>query len=221
MNTDSLSALYDQLNPPERVPLVIAAWSRGDTTELTRLHESAPTALFEVSDHRALTKALQEVVFYHLLTLLDLAAHFWQWWGLMLSNGLRDQAAAAAAKGRRGKPAPKRAETLRDAGLARYFASRFVAHVEGWKQFCAAQHLDPEAQLTFMIGWDNIKRTESQARELAFSAEEAAWFVRLETVRVDGDESQQRGPDPVETPEEVARGWHGALAMLVSQEKGA
>src|SRR5262249_21398714 len=88
-----------------------------------------------------------------------------------------------------------------------YYAARFVAHVDGWKRFCAELPIDPEALLHYMIGWDHVGRTERKARELAFTPEDAAWFVRLETVPVDGGESHETGPEPVETAAEVAAGW--------------
>jgi beta-phosphoglucomutase-like phosphatase (HAD superfamily) len=92
-------------------------------------------------------------------------------------------------------------------GIARYFASRFVAHRQGWKQFCSEMNIDPEVQLDFMIGWGTILRTDKAARELAFSAEEACQFVRLETMPAEGNESLERGPVPVETIEELVEGW--------------
>jgi len=133
---------------------------------------------------------------------------------------VRDQAAAGPTRSRRAKARAEKAQAIRTGCLVRHYAARFVAHVDGWKQFCAALHVDPEVQLKFMIGWDNIVRTESKVRELAFSPEEAVWFVRMETVPVEGDDTKERGPIPVESAADLADAWYVILARLVRQEGG-
>jgi hypothetical protein len=220
MNTNSVSRLYDGLTPRERLPLLIAAARRGDAIESQRLQMSAPKHKFEMPDYFPHADAFDEVAHYHLLTVLDLGMHFWQWWGLWLTRGLRKQAADGPRSGRRGQAKAAKELQTRAGCLVQYYAARFVAHVDGWKQFCTELHVDPVAPLDFMIGWDNIVRTESPARELAFTPEDARWFVRLETVPVDGDESQQKGPEPVESVAEVAAGWHAILTKLVDPEGG-
>src|SRR5205807_544212 len=82
VNTGGLDRLYDRLIPCERLPLIIAASIRKDQRERQRLSDSAPTFGFEVPDYFGLAKALGEAVDIHLSTLLDLAATFWQFWGL-------------------------------------------------------------------------------------------------------------------------------------------
>src|SRR5712692_2605299 len=191
MNTNHLAKLYDTLTARERVPLIIAAGARGDQAEQKRLSASAPKETFQVPDYYALAKALDKAADYHLLTLLDLAANFWQWWGLWMTYGLRDPDTAGSKKGQRRKAKADQAEELRAEGIVRYYASRFVAHVDGWKQFCSERHIDPEVQLHFLPGWDTITRTEGPARELAFTPEEAARFAR-QTVAV--DDSLKRRP---------------------------
>ncbi len=106
-------------------------------------------------------------------------------------------------------------------GLTRYYAARFVANRDGWKQFCGELNIDPEVQLEFMIGWDLILQTDEAARDLAFSAEEAKRFVLLETTPADGSESLERGPADVEKVEELVEGWHKILEKLVIQEGGS
>jgi hypothetical protein len=213
MNTNDLAKVYDQLTPRERLPLIIAAGARGDQVEQKRLSASAPKESFQVPDYYGLAKALHEAGNYHLLTLLDLAANFWQWWGLWMSYGLREPGVTGRKKSRRKQG--RAPNEQRAGGIVRYYASRFVAHVEGWKQFCAELQIDPEVQLDFMIGWETICRTEERARDLAFAAKEAVEFVRFQTVTVEGDESLERGPVPVETPEELAQGWHVLLDKLM------
>jgi hypothetical protein len=220
MNTHGLSQLYDQLTPAERLALIMAASVRGDEAEKQRLIAAAPEVSLRVPDYYPLAKALANVVDYHLLTLLDLAAQFWQWWGMWITHIGRDSSAGNPKTGRRRKTDADRLREWRVRGITRYFASRFVAHRHGWQQFCTDMHIDPEVQLDFMIGWDTILRTDEAARELAFSAEEAAQFVRLETMPVEGNESLERGPVPVESLEELAEGWHKVLEQLVIKEGG-
>ena len=211
MNTKYLAKFYDQLTPHERVPLIMAAGARGDQAEHKRLSASAPKEAYEVPNYYGLAKALKEAGYFHLLTLLDLAANFWPWWGLWLSYGLRDPSETATKKRRGGQKRSLQTLERRAGGIVRYYASRFVAHEEGWKQFCSELQIDPEAQLNFMIGWETIRRTEESARNLAFTDEEAALFVHFESVAVEGDASLQKRPAPVETAEELAESWHVLL----------
>jgi hypothetical protein len=216
-NTDNLAKLYDRLTPRERLPLLIAAGARGDETERKRLIASAPKQRFQVADYFELGQALAKAVDQHLLMLLDLAANFWQWWGLWLSYGRSDQGGAGAKKGQGRKVFARKAKEFRAAGVARYYAARFVAYVEGWKLFCSEMHIDPQVLLNFMPGWETITRTETEARELAFTPEEAALFVRIETATIDGDDCLEKGPVPVETAQGLAEAWHGILDKLVQR----
>jgi hypothetical protein len=218
MNTDHLAKLYDRLTPRERLPLLIAAGLRGDEVERERLRASAPMEQFHVADYHGLARALMKAVDLHLLTLLDLAANFWQWWGFWMIDGVRDRGAAGATDtGQRRQSRAEISQEARTEGIVRYYASRFVAHVDGWKQFCLEMHLDPEAQLDFMPGWDMITRTEPPARKLAFSPDEAAMFMRSETVAVEGDDSLERRLVSVESAEALAEVWHAILDKLAQE----
>src|SRR5262249_7136930 len=92
MTTNPVGRLYDRLTPRERLPLLIAAARRGDEAELHRLQYTAPKQKWQMGDYVPHAEAFHEVVHYHLLTVLDLGMHFWQWWGLWLTRGLRNQA---------------------------------------------------------------------------------------------------------------------------------
>jgi hypothetical protein len=211
MNTKYLAKLYDQLTPRERLPLIMAAGARSDEAEQKRLCASAPKETYEVPNYYGLAKALKEAGYFHLLTLLDLAANFWQWWGLWASYVLREPGETANKKSRRGQKKSLQGLERRAGGIVRYYASRFVAHVEGWKQFCSELQIDPEAQLNFMIGWETIRRTEESARNLAFTDEQAVLFVHLESVGVEGNNSLEKRPAPVETAKDLAESWHVLL----------
>ena len=230
MNTHRLRQLYDQLTPRERLPLIMAAHLRGDAADQKRLSASAPLKTLRVPNYYPLAKALRTAVHWQMQILLDLVGHFWQWWGVWMSYGVyearddnrkrgRGRRSAAGAKKRRGAD-DELVEEFRAHGIARYYASRFVAHVDGWKQFCAEIHADPEAQLKLMIGWKMVAQTESAARSYLFSKEEAARFERLETVSVAGDATKERGPVPVESAVDLARGWHVLLDELARHEGG-
>jgi hypothetical protein len=194
MNPQRLERLYDHLTPRERLPLIMAAHMRGDAAERQRLVASARTRTFEVPDYYPLARALGQAAHWHMLTLLDLAGHFWQWWGLCMADAQRRVEEEDADKPRRRRTTAgqkkRRAagvdadliEHYRARGIARYYASRFVAHMDGWKQFCADLHVDPEVQLKYLIGWEFVAQTEKAARRLAFSADEAAWFCALKLI---------------------------------------
>jgi hypothetical protein len=207
MNFQRLTKLYDRLTPPERLPLLIAALIRGDSVEQARLMDSAPLQAFQVADYHGLAQAFWRAADFQIMGLLNLAAHFWrclsQW--LQLDSGA--ESTAAADQGPDAKAGTQQAAAAEAAGLACYHAARFVAHLDGWKQFCLAMHMDPEVVLNFMPGRDTIERTERQARQVAFSPEEAAQFLRSLTMAVKGNDSLERQPLKLETAEELANGW--------------
>jgi hypothetical protein len=232
MKTDHLAQLYDQLTPRERVPLIMAAHLRGDPAEQKRLSASAPQQTFRVPDYFPLAKALRDAARFHMLTLLDLAGHFWQWWGLWMSypsppdpdervtRGRRRGTAARTKAGRRGGADADFVQEYRARGVTRYYASRFVAHLEGWKQFCSELHVDSEASLKIMIGWGLVTQTEKAARPLVFTAAEAARFEGLETVTIEGVDTQQRCPVLIESVAGLVQDWHVVLEDLVRREGG-
>ena len=207
MNTEGLAKLYDTLTPRERLPLIIGAAARGDEGERQRLMASAPKMSFQVTDYFGLAEALKEAAEFHLLTLLDLAANYWQWWGLWMAHDLPGRSKASSKPDRRRKKDAE-AEGCRLAFLVRYFAYRFTVHMDGWRQFCSEMHIDPEVQLNFMIGWDMITRTEQRARDLAFTPEGAALFLWSETVDPKGEESGDDKLPQVETAAGLAQVWH-------------
>jgi hypothetical protein len=230
MQTHPLDRFYDRLTPRERLPMIMAAYLRGDAAERNRLMASARTCTFQVPDYYPLAKALGQANHWHMLTLLDLAGHFWQWWGLWMACA-RPHATEEDLDKRRGRRAngstrkgrsadAELIEEYRARGIMRYYASRFVAHIDGWKQFCAELQADPEAQLKFMIGWGFVAQTEKAARPLVFTAEEANRFLRLETNPVADDATMERSPLPVDSVADLVRDWHEFLEELVRREGG-
>ena len=57
---------------------------------------------------------------------------------------------------------------------------RFVVRVDGWRQLCTERHIDPEVFLRELPGYDAVQQMEPVARLLAFSAEEALDFLRVD-----------------------------------------
>src|SRR6516164_4054709 len=127
MNFHHLTKLYNELTPSERLSLIVAAGARGDQAEQKRLSASAPKEAYEVPNYYGLANALKEAGHFHLLTLLDLAANFWQWWGLSTSYVLREPDETGPKKGRRSQKKSLQRLKRRAGGIVRYYASRFVA----------------------------------------------------------------------------------------------
>jgi hypothetical protein len=227
MTTYRFDQLYVQLTPRERLPLIMAAHVRGDAAEQNRLVSSARTRSLQVPDYYPLARAQSKAVFWHMLTLLDLAGRFWQWWGLWVTYALPDALEEDRSDRRSGGRAKNRRssdgdliERYRARGITRYYASRFVVYIDAWKQFCADLHMDPEAQLNFMIGWGLVTQTEKAARRLAFDAEETAQFLRLETDPVADDPGLECGPVQIENVAELVRDWHTILDEMIRHEGG-
>jgi hypothetical protein len=206
MNTHHLTRHYDRLTARERLALLVAASARADAVERGRLLESAPPVHLKAPHHYRLAEALLDAANYHLLTVLDLAVKYREWWGLWGWHELRD-ATDKRGTGKGGRAAA-RAEGARLNALARYHAYLLVTHVDAWARFCADWAIDPEALLGARPGWDTVRRTEGQARGHAYSHEEAELFMLMDAL-----EGQQAIPEtiavpPVPTAEALAREWH-------------
>lgn len=219
MNTNALNKLYNHLTAQERLALMIAAERRADASERQRLVDTAPRLQFEMAHHYNLATALIETAHLHLLTLLDLAAKYWQWWGLCgWQHGKRqitnvDGKGGAAVAGDN----PGEENEARLHSLLRYHAFLFVTHVEGWKKFCAAWSMEAEALLDYLPGWDMVTRTETPAREHAYSAEDAALFLLSETTIPDKSAEDIALPAVI-TVEGLAEAWQTILDRQVPSE---
>jgi len=219
MNPNVLTKLYDQLTARERLALLIAASFRGDPLDRQRLVDSAPRAAYVIPHHHGLAQALSEAATMHLLTLLEVAATFWQWWGLWgwgelrrQSRSVLDQAGAAAPKDAK----DEEKKLVRTMCMARYQAYLFVTHREGWRQFCKEWPIEPDALLQSKPGWDMVVRTEAQARQQAYSVEDAAMFL-LSEIRLPEENTDEELELPrVLTVAEVAHAWHQVIDVQVN-----
>jgi hypothetical protein len=209
LKTDALARLYDQLDPSERLPLIIAAEARGDKSEQRRLSKAAPHIYRRLPDYYPLARAFDRAVHYHRVMLLNLAAKFWQLWGMGAAETLLADTSPSD---------PSELERFEE--ICRYYAWRFIVYFDGWEQFCADLHIDPKVGMSFLIGWSTIVRTEEFARPQAFTPEEAEQFVRAATMPVPGDEPVERGPVAVESARTIAADWHNVLDELLVREGG-
>jgi hypothetical protein len=219
MNTNSLDKLYSQLSAKERLALTIAAGCRDDASERQRLADSAPRQRFEAGHHYDLGTALLEAAHLHLLTLLDLAAKYWQCWGLCgWRNFQRHASTVARADSARKRRQPDEQE-LRLIGQVRYHAFLFVTHVDGWKRFCAEWPMEPESLLDHQPGWDMVQQTERRARENAYCEEDAAFFLLAHRPIPEPFAEGIARPELI-TVEGLAEAWRTVMARQVAPEKG-
>jgi hypothetical protein len=219
MNTNALNKLYHQLTAQERLALMIAAGRREDTSERKQLADTAPRQQYEKSHHHNLATALLETARLHLLTLLDLAAKYWQWWGLCGWQLWKRQITNVADPGAAVEAGldPAEEDEVRQHGLLRYHAFLFVTHVDGWKKFCATWPIEPEALLDYLPGWDMVTRTETPAREHAYSLEDAALFLLSETP-IPEESAEDIALPAVITVEGLAEAWQSILDRQVPSE---
>jgi hypothetical protein len=223
MNPKVLTKYYDQLTARERLALLLAASVRGDPVERQRLLDSAPRTAYLLPHHHALAEALSEAATLHLVTLLDVAANFWHWWGLWGWSELRSQRQMAADQARAEdaeEAEDKKAEVVRTMCMVRYQAYLFLTHREGWKQFCQASPVEPEALLQIKPGWDMVVRTEAQAREHAYSPEDAAMFLLSEMRLPDEDADEEFELPQVLTVADLAQVWHTAIDLQMKAQQG-
>jgi hypothetical protein len=216
MNTHDLARHYDRLTARERLALLVAASARADAVERGRLMRSAPPAYFKAPHHYRLAEALFDAAGYHLLTVLDLATKYREWWGLWGWHCLRDE--TEKDRGGKGGRAAARAEGARLNALARYHAYLLVTHVDAWARFCADWAIDPEALLGARPGWDTVRRTEVLARGHAFSHEEAELFLVMDALEGQEGIPESISVPPVPTAEALAREWHDLVDDAAEDE---
>ena len=219
MNTNPLTRRYKELTARERLQLIIAASARGDDVEREKLLGSAPTICLRAGHHYHLAEALFRAAHCHVAFLSDLAAKYWQWWGLWGWHCLRDETEKGNGGAGRKRGAARTAET-RLCNLTRYHAFLFVTHVDGWKKFCDELLIDAEVLLDDMPGWEMAKRTEGKAREDALSRDDALMFLLAEAIKTQRPEAERLDDPTVPTAEELAQEWHKILERRAGDGPG-
>jgi hypothetical protein len=166
MNTNGLAKLYDRLTAYERPLLIMAATERGDDAEADRLSRSAPRINVRLPDYHGLGDGLFLLSLFHMIGQLHFGLLFWQGTGI----------AALCDEG----PVCKkfRHNTERLWNLTRMVAYRIGVQADGWKRLCDELRIGPELLLRDLQGYEEVQRSEEAARRVAFSAEEAAAFLR-------------------------------------------
>jgi hypothetical protein len=166
MNADALARLYDRLTPLERLPLIMAAVERGDDAEADRLSRSAPRMHVGLPDYHGLGDGLLLLSLLHMIGQLHLGLLYWR----------GSELAAEWQEFARGKEDKARGDRLW--GLVRMAAYRIVIESDGWRRLCGELKIDPEALLRDMPAYEELRRTEEAARLAAYTAEEAADYLR-------------------------------------------
>jgi hypothetical protein len=154
---------------------------------------------------------------------LDVAASYWQWWGLWGWHGQRRQGQTVRAQGRAagaGDASAEDAEELRIYCMVRYQAYLFITPIDGWGQFCREWHIEPEALLDFKPAWDRVTRTEVRAREQAFRPEDAAMFLLSETSLPAERGAEEYTLPEVLTVQSLADVWHAFIDWQVKSTLG-
>jgi hypothetical protein len=154
---------------------------------------------------------------------LEVAASFWQWWGLWGWSELRSQrrtAADQAGVSDAEEAEDEAAEVVRVMCMVRYQAFLFLTHREGWRQFCQEWPIEPEALLQIKPGWDMVVRPEAQAREHAYSPEEASMFLLSETRLPEEAADEEFELPRVLTVAELVQVWHTVIDMQVTTHQG-
>ncbi len=157
MNSNHLAQYYDRLTPWERLPLLTAAWARGDTCEGERLTRSAPMHCFRLPHHWGLIEGLYDLAMLYLLQQLD--------WALTLEQAMAQMELGPSL--RPGKAA-RREKRLWKAIQA--LACRFVLNIDGWNLLCAEWPIDLNVMLQKLPGYDSVQRMEKRARLIAGTA---------------------------------------------------
>jgi hypothetical protein len=150
MKAAGLTRHYPTLTEAERLALLLAAQARGDDIEADRLLSTAPRVAYRVPHTFGRLLALHEVMSYHRMQHLDLAATFL--WTFAMADA--DDAAA---------------ERFLD--VAGRFGYLLNAHAGGWARFRDWLGIDTSALESSLPGSDTI----AQAAELSatFAATEA------------------------------------------------
>jgi hypothetical protein len=112
-------------------------------------------------------------------------------------------------------PADEEDELARTLFMVRYQAYLFVTHREGWRKFCREWPLEPDALLQIQPGWDMVVRTEAQARQHAYSVEDAAMFLLSETRLPENAADEEFELPQVVTVADLAQVWHTFMDMQV------
>jgi hypothetical protein len=158
MTTTGLAKHYGALTPAERLPLILAASARGDDRERQRLIDSAPHALYKVSDCFGRMDAFQTLTLLNRCELLETA-------------GLYLRCCYIADTDRFDL-----AERVGSVGSLNGYLYRVLR--EGWRLFCHGLHLPPDLYADTLPGRDLLDVADRFAESWAFTPQEALAHAR-------------------------------------------
>lgn len=96
----------------------------------------------------------------------------------------------------------------------RLLAYAVVARADGWRLLCAELHLDGEAFLRLLPGYEAVRRLEETARPLAFTQEEALAYLR-DAIQTDEDANAGKPVKErrisIDTPAQIAAAMREVL----------
>ncbi len=167
MNLNCLTRLYNRLTARERLPLLLAARERGDAAEAQRLVRSAPRRAFTVPDYHGLAEGVDQLAQMHALCLLERVACYWRASGWLRRGHVE-----------RGADAEDGALSRRWSDVARMWAYLFTVEARAWEQLMVEMHLDSEARLRDLPGYETLRWAEKEIRLVAFTEEQAAAYLR-------------------------------------------
>lgn len=194
MNTNALAKRYNLLTPLERLPLIVAASVRGDELERDRLSHSAPRVLWKLSDYFPHAEALGSLALVHLADMLDQVAVFWK--TLQVVETLSNTAA----------PDDQFIAKLEEAACMMAFT--LVLTVDGWAVFCRGLNIDPDAPLRDLPGYKTWTKAVEEARDLAFTREEATKYAQS---KIRGNDQYEVTEVTLHTPASVAADLRAAF----------
>jgi hypothetical protein len=190
MNTNALARLYGALDPWERVPLILAASSRGDVQERERLANAAGRQPLLVPDYHGLAEGAWQLARVYVMLQLDRASLYWRIDGLLNSTLL--------AKLDAGERQARERDLEQELGVV---AHGIVVYATAWQQLHEEWRADPEVLLRHLPGLDTLRQVEKEARAVAATAEEVTAWLR---------ERGCAGAD-LETVESAVRGMKGYM----------
>jgi hypothetical protein len=183
-NGNGVAKHYDRLTVRERLALLTAAMARGDRVEAGRLSDAAPQRRYLMAHHSYKFLVYTTLALTHRIELLDLAAL------LIRMVGMADVMDAAGSH--------DHAERVNAA--AEFVGFMYTVEREAWRLFCEKVGTHPDAYGGCLAGADTLAHADRLVGGWAFTAAQAAAYVR-----------EERGEDPVPVPtaEGKAAEWYG------------
>lgn len=149
---------YPKLTADERYPLVLAAVTRDDDAETTRLMAAAPRLDCRVPDIHNRMRAFLDVAYRHAIRRLETAVAYHRF-GLVA------------------RCRPEEADAAGWTAAARHAGYLLQVQAAGWALFCAARHLDADAAAALTAGGGWLELATEWSALIAFTEAEARAYM--------------------------------------------